>query len=488
MSDKKQKPAELTNKNKEASISKFATGKTEHSLAKIETSKVKASELKAGNNTSASQQQSQRETDVGLDIETPKKFGLTLLFAVFGVFGLWAAIAPLDGAAYAPGQITVKSHKKLVQHLEGGIVGNIFVQDGDLVRAGDLLLELDNTQSLTQLERATTQFIASKALEARLIAERDGLSDIQFPVEWSSKSAAENDEMIAQAAIFKSRQASLNGRIEVLEQRTEQLESRLIGLHALRQSKEALAKSFAEELEDVRSLLSQGFSEKTKLRSIERSLASYQGESAELLATISSTEVEIGEANLQILQLDREVQNEVALELSNAQTRLKDISDTITALEDVVSRTKIESPAAGIINGMQAHTVGGIITAGYPIAEVVPSSEELILEARVSALDIDRVFTGQRVRILFSSFGNKTPEIFGTLFSLSADVYPNEITGQPYYLARIEVASESLENLNGLELLPGMPAQALIATGSRTLLQYMLKPFSNTVARSFIED
>lgn len=488
MSDKQQKPTELTKKSREASSSKFATGTAAHSLAKIEPSQLEASEIEAGNNTPSRQQQAQKDADIGLNIVAPKKFGLTLLFAVFGVFGLWAAIAPLDGAAHAPGQVTVKSHKKLVQHLEGGIVGNIFVQDGDLVQAGDLLLELDNTQPLAQLERATTQFIASKAREARLIAERDGLGDIKFPVDWSHNSATENDEMVAQTAIFKSRQASLSGRIEVLEQRTEQLESRLIGLHALRQSKEALAKSFSEELEDVRSLLSQGFSEKTKLRSIERSLASYQGESAELLATISATEVEIGEANLQILQLEREIQNEVALELSNAQTSLKDIIDTITALEDVVARTKIKSPAAGIINGMQAHTVGGIIAGGNPIAEVVPSTEELILEARVSALDIDRVFTGQQARIRFSSFGSKTPEIFGNLLSLSADVYPDEATGQPFYLARIEVTSESLENLNGLELLPGMPAEAFIATGSRTLLQYLLKPFSNTVARSFIED
>jgi epimerase transport system membrane fusion protein len=137
---------------------------------------------------------------------------------------------------------------------------------------------------------------------------------------------------------------------------------------------------------------------------------------------------------------------------------------------------------------MQAHTVGGIIAAGDPIAEIVPSSEELILEAKVSALDIDRVFPGQEARIRFSSFGSKTPQIFGTLISLSADAYPDQATGQPYYLARIEVSLASIENLNGLELVPGMPAEAFISTGSRTLMQYMLKPFSNTVARSFIED
>jgi len=432
----------------------------------------------------------QREVDLdmGLDIKAPKRFGLTLLFVVFGVFGIWSAIAPLDGAAHAPGKVTVKSHKKLVQHLEGGIVGKIFVQDGDLVREGDPLLELDKTQSFAQLERATTRFIAFKAKEARLIAERDGLGAVAFPQDWSTDNLTQKDEMAAQLAIFQSRQATLNGSIEVLKQRIELLESRLIGLQALRESKETLARSFADELEDITSLLSQGFSEKTKLRSLERSLASYQGESAELLSSISSTQVEMGEASLQILQLERETQNDIAVELSDAQTNLKDIVETITALEDVVGRTKINSPADGIVNGMQAHTVGGIIEAGNPIAEIVPSSEELILEARVSALDIDRVSPGQEARIRFSSFGSATPQTFGTLLSLSADAYPDEATQQPYYLARIEVSPESIENLNGLELVPGMPAEAFISTGSRTLMQYMLKPFSNTVARSFIED
>jgi len=162
--------------------------------------------------------------------------------------------------------------------------------------------------------------------------------------------------------------------------------------------------------------------------------------------------------------------------------------DAMIALEDVVERTTIKSPAAGVINGMQAHTVGGIIPSGDPIAEVVPSFEELILEARVSSLDIDRVIPGQQAKIRFSSFGSKTPEVFGTLLSLSADAYSDEISQQPYYLARIEVTDDSMKSLNGLELMPGMPAEAFISTGSRTLLQYMLKPFSNTVARSFIED
>ncbi|MDA9901302.1 HlyD family type I secretion periplasmic adaptor subunit [Gammaproteobacteria bacterium] len=430
----------------------------------------------------------ERNEAMGLNIKTPKRFGYTLLFIVFGVFGLWSAIAPLDGAARAPGQVTVKSYKKIVQHLEGGIVGKIYVENGDIVKTGEPLLELNNTQSLAQLERAKTKFIAFRAKEARLIAERDEASFIVFPSQWSKLDMAYSDEMAAQKMIFESRQATLNGETEVLQRRIEQLESRITGLHALKKSKETLAESYAEEVKDIKLLLSQGFSDKGKLRPIERSLASFEGEAAELLASIASTEVQIGETNLQIIQLEREVKNEIAIELADAQTNLKDIVDTIKALKDIVSRTKIISPSAGVINGLQVHTVGGIIAPGAAIAEVVPLAEELILEARVSALDIDRVFPGQQARIRFSSFGNKTPEIFGQLLSLSADVYSDSPTQQPYYLARVEVNPESIEELDGLELVPGMPAEVFIATGSRTLLQYMLKPFSNTIARSFIED
>jgi epimerase transport system membrane fusion protein len=486
--DKDNKSKGLKPASEGHSLAEKAVASNGQSLAKIETSQIQSAKDPKDFKISSPQQQSQKSRDLGLDITAPKRFGYGLLGAVFGVFGLWSAIAPLDGAAHAPGQVTVKSHKKLVQHLEGGIVGEIYVENGDLVEIGDTLLELDNTQSLAQLERATTRFIAIKSKEARLVAERDDLNSIRFPSEWSKSDSTYTDEMEAQTAIFESRQATLSGSVEVLQQRIEQLESRLTGLRALKESKETLAVSYAEELKDVKSLLTQGFSDKGRLRPIERNLASYQGEAAELLASISSTEVQIGETNLEILQLEREVINEIAVELADAQTNLKDVVDTMTALEDVVSRTEIKAPAAGVINGMQVHTIGGIITAGEPIAEVVPSSEELILEARVSALDIDRVFPGQEARIRFSSFGNKTPEIFGQLLSLSADVYPADAAQQPFYLARIEVSPESIEELDGLELMPGMPADVFISTGSRTLLQYMIKPFSNTVARSFIED
>ncbi len=423
---------------------------------------------------------------VETSMEMPRRVGLTVFILVFVVFGGWAAIAPLDGAAYAPGQVTVKTYKKAVQHLEGGLVGSILAQNGDVVKAGEALLEMDDTQPLAQLEIANSQLVALQAREARLLAERDELTSVAFPASLSGANATE--EVASQTSIFGARKASREGSIEVLQQRIGQLESKLVGLAALKDSKIALAASFADELEDTRSLLDEGFSDKARLRSVERNLASYQGEAADLSATIASTEVQIGETRLQILQLNREFQNEVVSELGEVQTRLKDSQERSTALQDIVSRTTVRAPVAGVINGMQVHTEGGVIGPGTIIAEIVPLTEELILEVQVSPLDIDRVYDGQEAMIRFSSFGNRTPTIFGSLLSLSADAIQDPNTGMTYYLARIEVSPEGMADLGDLELLPGMPAEVFIATGSRTLMQYLFKPFSNAMARSFIED
>ena len=420
--------------------------------------------------------------------ESPRRAGLIIAFLVFGVFGVWASFAPIEGAAHAPGSVTLRSYKKTLQHLEGGMISKINVQNGDHVELGQVLIELDNTQSLAQLEIINAQSVALMALEARLIAERDGLSEIHFPASLSPTDSDSVAEMTAQDQIFKARKAAREGNVEVLKQRIEQLRSRVDGLTALKASKEALAASFGDELKDTQILLDQGFSDKLRLRELERNHAVYQGEAAELVANISSTEMQIGETQLQILQLENDFQSEVATQLSETQTRLKDARERITALRDVVERTYIRAPVAGVVNGMQYHTEGGVIGAGAPIAEIVPQGDELIIEARVSPIDIDRVTTGQEATIRFSSFGNRTPTIFGSVISVSADAMADQKTGMPFYLARVAVTQKSIEALDSLTLVPGMPAEVLIASGSRTFLQYVMKPFSNVLARSLIED
>ncbi len=421
-------------------------------------------------------------------MEAPRRAGLLLFALVFGVFGLWAALAPIDSAAYAPGSVTVRSYKKVVQHLEGGIVQDILARNGDLVDLGQPILILDDTQASAQLEITNAQFIALKAREARLIAERDGLDEVEYSASLSQSDPRGQQEIDAQNEIFEARKTANQGRYDILLQRIEQLENQSEGMRALRESKELLATSYSEELEDTRILLEQGFSEVTRLREIERNFAAYSGETAELTSQIAANDVQIGETRLQILQQESEFRNEVVNELGDTQTSLQDVTERITALEDIVSRTVVKAPDTGIINGMQVHTIGGVIGPGSAIAEVVPESDELIVEASVNPVDIDSVAEGQEARIRFSTFGSSAPTIFGTLLTISADRVVDENTGVGYYLARVEVDPESLDSLGDQALLPGMPAEVFINTGSQTFLQYLFKPLSNTVVHSFNEN
>ena len=418
----------------------------------------------------------------------PVRIGSVLLVLVFGVFGTWAAVAPLGEAVRASGRVTVASHSKTVQHLEGGMVADILVANGDRVSAGQPLIRLDVTQSLAQLEIVNSQFTALRVKEARLISERDRLEAVAYPAELTEPGPRIREEVDAQNGIFGARRAANQTSVEVLEQRIEQLRSKVAGLKALKESREILAGSYAEELEDTRALLSQGFADKNRLRELERAFATYAGEAADLTAQISSTEMQIGETRLQIIRLEREFQNEVVGELAETQTAMHDVTERVRALEDVVARTTIRSPVDGIVNGTQFHTIGGVIAPGTRILDIVPEDDDLIVEARVSPNDIDRLAVGQQATIRFPAFGRSVPTTFGRVVHLSADTIVDEVTGYPYYLTRIEVTRQGMDDLGGLRLVPGMPAEALIATGSRTFLEYLSKPLSNILARSLIED
>lgn len=421
--------------------------------------------------------------------EAPRRIGLTIAFLTFGVFGLWSVLAPIEGAVHAGGVINVKSYKKLVQHLEGGIVKEIRVQNGDAVASGDILLVLDPTQPSAQLEIVTAQLVALSALEARLIAERDNLASVAYPPALLGNNTQGSLEIAGQNQIFAARKNAREGAIAVLNQRISQLESRVVGLQAMRESKVALAASYADELSDLQALLDEGFADKLRVREVERSHAASSGESADLAATIASTEIQIGETRLEILQLQNQFQSEVVTQLADTQTQLKDARERVLALSDVLARTEVRAPVAGLVNGLYIHTEGGVIAPGSVIAEIVPQSEELIIEARVQVMDIDRVAVGQHANVRLSAFNSRTvPTLDGTVIGVSADAVFDETQGASFYQARVEIEPESIAALTELVLVPGMPAEVFISTGSRTFLQYLIKPLSNSMARSLIEE
>jgi epimerase transport system membrane fusion protein len=429
-------------------------------------------------------------TPIITDDRSVRTIGIIILIVTFGILGTWGYLAPIDSAALAPGYVAVKSHRKTVQHLDGGIVSQLLAKDGDVVKAGDVLLILDGTEVKAQLEILRGQHITLVAQLARLIAERDQLNQIKFPDDLQDLSDAHIAEARqGESQIFTSRKSAYQGEISVLNQRASQLSSKIKGLEGQRASKQELMKSYGDEVHDLKELLAEGFANKQRLRDIERNHANATSDVASLSAEIAGNEIQIGETKLQILQIQKKFQEEVAAKLGEVQAELYDVAQRLLATTDKVIRTEIKAPANGRVLGLSVHNVGGVITPGKPILDIVPQKEELIIDAQVSPMDIDRVIVGLLAEVRFSAFKQAlTPKMQGKVINLSADRLTDEKTGMPYYQAQVELTPDSFEKLGDMELVPGMPAEVLINTGERTVFEYLMQPITNAFARAFIED
>lgn len=428
-------------------------------------------------------------SELPVDDRPTRRVGYLILLLTFGLFGGWATLAPLGSAALAPGVVTVKSYRKTVQHLEGGIVRELRVHDGDQVKTGDILLVLDNTQARSEMEMMRSQLVAALELEARLVAERDGLPEPKAVPGLNADDPRVREAHDSELRIFQTRRNSLLGEISLQEQAIGQIEQQIRGFKAIVASKQTLAHSYEEEIVDLRALLADGYVDKQRLREQERSLSRLQAEVAEQQSESARASVQIGEAKLKILQLKKTFASEVAGQLGEARTKVYDLRERLSSVQDRDQRTEILAPESGMVMGMTVHTLGGVISPGTPLLDIVPASEELIVEAQVSPIDIDRISVGRPVDIRFSAFkSSTTPVISGRLIQISADRLTNKDTGTAYYLARVAVTDEGRKALGNLALVPGMPAEVLINTGARTLLEYMMQPATNAFARSLIED
>ncbi|WP_411384751.1 HlyD family type I secretion periplasmic adaptor subunit [Pseudomonas sp. MPB03] len=424
-----------------------------------------------------------------IDDRPIRRVGYVMLLVTFGLFGGWAALAPLDSSALASGVVTVKSYRKTVQHLEGGIVRELRVHDGDLVKTGDVLLVLDNTQARSDMETTRSQLIAALQLQARLEAERDALPEPVAVPTLDLGDPRVQEARDSEARIFQTRRTSLLGEIGLQETTIGQIEEQVRGFKAIIASKQMLAASYQEEIVDLRALLAEGYVDKQRLREQERSLARLQTEIAESQSEIAQARVHVDEAKLKILQLKKAFASEVAGLLGDARTKVYELRERLATLQDRDQRTDILAPESGMVMGMTVHTLGAVVSPGTALLDIVPANEELIVEAQVSPMDIDRIALGKLVDIRFSAFkSSTTPVIEGRLVQISADRLINKDTGAAYYLARVALTDKGRQTLGNLTLVPGMPVEVLVNTGARTLLQYLIQPASNVFARSLIED
>ena len=383
----------------------------------------------------------------------------------------------------------VQSYRKTVQHLEGGIVKELLARDGDLVRKGDPLIVLDEAQLSAEYESTRNQLVSAQAKEARLRAERDELDEIPALVIKDTDSQRAQEAIDGEKQVFKARKLSKQSEISVQRERIGQLKQQIIGLKDMIRTKGGLQRSYSSEIAELKPLLAQGFVEKQRLLEQERKLDMLKSEVADHESTITKTQLQISETELQIVQLNKKFNSDVVNELSDVQAKVFDLQEKASAIEDRLSRIVIRAPEDGMVLDMKVHTVGGVISPATPLLDIVPETSDLVVEARISTNDIDRVELGKLTDIRFTAFNaSTTPIIEGTVVRISADRLTDEKDGSPYYLVRVKLTDDGVKKLADRRLQPGMPAEVLINAGSRTMLEYLLKPARNMFAKSMIEE
>ncbi|MGO9700653.1 MAG: HlyD family type I secretion periplasmic adaptor subunit [Xanthobacteraceae bacterium] len=413
------------------------------------------------------------------------------LVAFLGVgLGGWASTAQISGALIAQGSLVVDSNVKKVQHPSGGVVGEVRARDGDRVKAGDILIRLDETVTQANLAIVTKGLTELYARKARLAAERDGAETVAVPKELAGAIADPivSEALASERKLFDLRRTARRGQKDQLHQRIQQLREQISGLTAQQDAKTKEMALIEQELAGVRELWAKNLVQLNRLTSLQREEARLEGERGQLIAAAAEAKGKTAETELQILQLDQELSSDVAKELRETDSKIGEYVERKVTAEDQLKRTDIRAPQDGVVFQSTANTVGGVITAGDPIMLIVPEADTLLVEVKVEPKDIDQVQFGQPVVLRFSAFNTRTtPELNGAVVRIAADTSSDQRTGQTYYLVRIAMTAGELGRLGDVKLTPGMPVEAFIQTGERTMLSYLVKPLHDQLMRSFRE-
>lgn len=407
-----------------------------------------------------------------------------------GIFGGWAIGTEIVGAVIAQGSLVVETSLKKVQHPVGGVVSELMVRDGDRVKAGDVVMRIDATMTRANLAIIVKSLDQFNARKARLESERDRAGKVVFPQVLLGRAAdAEIAAMMnAEQRLYENRKAVRESKKRQLEQRVQQLRDEIAGMDAERAANFREQGMVGEELNRFRSLHERGLMEKSRLSTLERQATDIDGDIGRLMAGIAGVEAKISETRLQILQIDEQWSEEVGADLREMDARIGEYVERRVAAEDQLKRVDILAPQDGVVHQLSVHTVGGVVAPGEQIMMIVPEVDKLVVEAKVAPQDIDQIFYGQATNLRFSAFNQKTtPEITGTVERISADVTVDQRTGTSYYLVRVATSQEQIKRLGEFSLMPGMPVEAFITTGERSVLSYFLKPLLDQANRTFRE-
>ena len=410
-------------------------------------------------------------------------------FLAVGLGG-WASTAEISGALIAPGSLVVNSNVKKVQHPTGGVVGEVRVREGDRVKAGDILVRLDETVTRANLAIVTKGLTELYARRARLGAERDGAETVGVPKELADRvdDPDVQEALASERKLFELRRKARLGQKDQLQQRIKQLNEQIAGLTAQQDAKAKEMSLIDQELQGVRDLWAKNLVQINRLTSLEREAARLQGERGQLIASAAEAKGKIVETQLQIIQVDQELSSDVAKELREIDSKIGEYVERKITAEDQLKRTDLRAPQDGVVFQSTVNTVGGVIAAGDTVMLIVPAADNLLVEAKVEPKDIDQVQFGQPVVLRFSAFNTRTtPELNGKVVRIAADTTVDQRTGQSYYLVRIAMTAEQIKRLGDVKLSPGMPVEAFIQTGDRTMISYLVKPLRDQLMRSFRE-
>jgi HlyD family secretion protein len=416
--------------------------------------------------------------------------GLAVVVILAGGLGGWASTAQISGALIAPGSVVVESNVKKVQHPTGGVVGELRARDGDVVKAGDVVVRLDDTVTKASLAIVTKNLDGLWARAARLEAEQRGLDNIVFPQMLLSR-AEDPDVKAVIASETKLFEVRVNGRAgqkAQLRERVTQLNEEIGGLTAQEKAKDKEIVLVEKELVGVRQLYDQHLVQISRLTVLERDAARLAGERAQYIAARAQAKGKITETELQIIQVDKDMVSEVSKDLRETNDKIGEFVERKVTAEDQLRRVDIRAPQDGMVLQSTVHTVGGVITAGDAFMMIVPQAEDLSVEAKVNPQDIDKLQIGQKTLLRLSAFNQRTtPELNGVVTRVSPDVTTDQRTGQSYYTIRVSLPAQEVARLGDVRLIPGMPVEAFVQTGDRTMLSYLIKPLSDQLMRTFRE-
>ncbi|ARO28346.1 HlyD family secretion protein [Rhizobium sp. NXC14] len=415
--------------------------------------------------------------------------GFAIMFLFFGMAGGWATLAPLDSAAVAPGLVKVAGDRKLIQHLEGGIIAGLTAANGDIVKAGKVLLQLDDTQARARLDLVQNRIATREALAARLRAERDGKAEIEFdPALLANPTKSAKDAVAAQRDVFSAKHHNLKDEREILSQRRRQTEEEITGLQELIVTEDKQIEVFEGETRDLESLVKRGLVTRERWLLLRRQQREVEGERATNVAAIARARSAMAEIDMQILNLNTLQLNQAVEELSKVEAEMFDLRQEERSAKDVLARTNVVAPVDGIIMDLKVHTTGGVVKPGETLMTIVPMGQQLVIEAMVRPEDVETIAPGQPARVSFPAFARyNLPPLDGVVEIVSADRMVEERSGAPYFAATVVIDQSELAKLEGRKLLPGMSSETMIRTGARTVLSYLAEPITQNFRRAMRE-